>query len=110
MKPLPNFIKSRIEGKSWRDKSYVEYIEDLLRMKNWIESPPKGLCANMQFNTMKLTYEKDYLSLLKELNLEEYERQKERVFQEKKAKLAATERSKREEAQEQKEKKRQWLE
>ena len=33
-------------------------------------------------------------------NLEEYERQKERVFQEKKAKLAATERSKREEAQE----------
>ncbi|PIN86697.1 hypothetical protein COV19_03410 [Candidatus Woesearchaeota archaeon CG10_big_fil_rev_8_21_14_0_10_44_13] len=110
MKEISDFIKNKIKGKSWNDKRYVEYIEDLIKLENWIRRPPRGMAANLHFHGLRLQYEKEYLAMLKEIDSKKYETEKQRLFEDKKEHLKISKELSNEERKDEKRKKELWLE
>jgi len=66
------YIKNRIKGLSWEKHSY---IDNLIRLYNFIKLPPTHWLADMQFAALKSQYIEEYLDLLKEYSLELYARE-----------------------------------
>ena len=64
------FIVQKIKTTSWSNRTY---INDLLKIRNWIINEPKGFISGQRFWHFRKKYPKEYLALLKEINPEKYQ-------------------------------------
>lgn len=74
-KETSNYIESKVAGKSYSDKQYVQYIYELIALENYIIT---GIVRTyyewFTIDLLRDKYYEDYLELIKELKwIEEYE-------------------------------------
>ena len=63
------FILQKIKTTPWSNRSY---INDLLKIRNWIINEPKGFICGQHFWHFRNKYPQEYLALLEEINPEKY--------------------------------------
>ena len=63
------FIIQKIKTTSWSNRTY---INDLLKIRNWIINEPKGFISGQHLWHFRNKYPKEYLALLEEINPEKY--------------------------------------
>jgi hypothetical protein len=66
------YIRELIQTTSWTSH---ENIDNLIRMHAFLLNPPTTLNGGILFNWLKSSYPDHYLSLLKEISMEEYEKE-----------------------------------
>ena len=64
------FIIQKIKTTSWSNRTY---INDLLKIRNWIINEPKGFISGQHFWHFRNKYPQEYLALLDEINPEKYQ-------------------------------------
>lgn len=107
---ISNYLKSKIKGKSWKDKKYVDYIEELMNLETCIRYGAGGWTANMMFNNLKAKYKKEYLTIMKELFPKRLDEEKKRDLKEKKEDEMLEKELAKEEREEEQQEKELWLE
>ncbi|MDP2091199.1 MAG: hypothetical protein Q8K30_06415 [Candidatus Gracilibacteria bacterium] len=70
-----NYIESKVAGKSYSDKQYVQYIYELIILENYIISGRVGTYyGGFTIDLLRDKYWGDYLELVKEIKgIQEYE-------------------------------------
>lgn len=63
------FIIQKIKTTSWSKRTY---INDLLKIRNWITNDPKGFISGQHFWHFRNKYSQEYFALLEEINPEKY--------------------------------------
>ena len=64
------FIVQKIKTTSWSNRTY---INDLLKIRNWIINEPKGFNSGQHFWHYRNKYSQEYLALLEEINPVKYQ-------------------------------------
>jgi hypothetical protein len=70
------YIKKRLSATPWSKR---EYIDDLIYLHRFIQNPPRQVVAGWGFSMLRQKYPSDYLELLKEESIEQYEEEIERL-------------------------------
>jgi hypothetical protein len=70
------FIKRLIEETSWENESQRKYINNLVRLENYILKGTKGKAGAMRYERLKAKHHWEWKRIFQELNPEEFERVK----------------------------------
>jgi hypothetical protein len=78
-------IKTKFVNTQIKDREYnkSQYIADLMFMEDMISNPRKGMGINIKYHHLKSKYEKEYLAILKELDLVGYQQKIKEIKREK---------------------------
>ena len=73
------FIKERIAERQFELDGHRKYIKDLIYLEEWIlGNINTGYCSGMKFKSIKSEYEEEYLEILKDLDEEKYQKEKQK--------------------------------
>lgn len=68
------YIKNKVQGHSFKNTKYRNYIQDLVFLEQVIMEGAGGFGGAMRFHGLEFTYEKDYEEIYKELKPDEYKK------------------------------------
>lgn len=103
------FILQKIKTTAWHKRAY---INDLLKLRQWIIKGTEDDSCSALFVQMKLKYTQEYLSLLQEISPENYQlelAQRAQYLQEQWDQLRANKERQRKEAQQEMEEYQEWM-
>ncbi len=60
-----SYVRNKIKESTFND---LDYIKALVKLENFVENPPSNFNSGMYFSMLKNKYNRDYLSIFKELD------------------------------------------
>lgn len=105
---ISNYIKSKIKGKSRKNKKHVDYIDDLMFMESFIRYGG-GMGSGYRFHHLKSKYRKEHHAILKELFPKRLEEEKRREIKDKEEDERIKKRLEKEAIEQEKKDKRLWF-
>lgn len=87
IKSIKNIKSKYLKGKIKKmvlNQRNIEIIEDLSKLENWVINGPSGFVSSIKYYSFKNRYSKEYLELLKELDIKGYKEYLEEEKEEKK--------------------------